>query len=1074
MMKKSTRRVLLLVLSFLGCLAGRGSFSLHAQEVNPRLYDGLRWRLIGPFRGGRVEAVTGLPGRHRVFYMGSVDGGVWKTSDAGQTWMPLFQHEPVSSVGAIAIDTANPNVIYVGTGEPSPRGDATYGDGMYKSTDGGRTWEHIGLTDTRHIARILIDPRDQNRIFVAALGRIYGPNAERGVFRSDDGGRTWAKVLYKNDTTGAIDLILDPNDSRVLYAALWTVQRTPWLLSSGGSPEDGLYKSTDGGTTWHRVGGPGWPQGLLGRIGVAISAANSNRIYALVEAKGSERGLYRSDDGGQSWRQVNAQDYLLQRPWYFTNVFADPRNANTVYVLNLGMWRSSDGGIRFQPLRVPHGDCHALWIDPHDSSRMILGSDGGAAVSLADGATWSSLYNQPTGQFYHVAADNRFDYRICGAQQDDSPICIATRTRHASINATDYFTVGEGESGYVVPSPVDPDIVFSGNKEMQTISRFDRRTEQARDITEWPISTYGWPAAPLQYRFNWTEPIVISPFNPRVIYHAAQVVFESANDGESWKVISPDLTRNDKAKQQSSGGPLTKDNSTIEYYDVIFTVAESPVQKGVIWAGTDDGLVWVTRDGGAHWANVTPRDLPAWYQVSLVEPSPYEAGSAYIAVNGFKNGDKKPYIWKTGNYGETWTSLTKGIPEGSFVRAVREDPVRRGLLFAGTEEGVYVSFDDGARWQSLELNLPTCSVRDLIVHGNDLVIATHGRAFWSLDDITPLRQIDGAVAGSGAYLYQPQVAYRVLQNPDFGARVGLPIASNPPEGAAIDYYLRSSQPSATLTILNAQGQVVRQFKSQTRQAPVSQADLFGKRQMPLTIRAGMSRFVWDLRYSPPPQLATHPGPWQGGPARGPLVLPGRYEVRLTVGSRTLLAPLKVKIDPAIPTPRAELERQFDLLMKIRERLTVLVNTANEIHSTLKKLSVKRKQLAGEGNQVADIDRVEGEAEAIERQLYQHHLQVLAPEDDLASPTRIRERLIGLEDLVGSSDNAPTPQEYEVFRYLSRQLDQQIARWDQVQQKEFPAVEKMAAAAGASSPPRARQLATPQPGKHVRTDDSLER
>lgn len=1045
MKKRQLSCVLLEVFaSLLICVLG--SSYLFAQAVDPALFSGLRWRLIGPYRGGRVEAVTGLLNNDLVYYMGSVDGGIWKTADAGQTWTPLFQHEPVSSIGAIAVDSSDPNIIYVGTGEYCPRGDATYGDGMYKSIDAGRTWQRIGLGDSRHIAKILIDPRDHNRVFVAALGRIYGPNTERGVFRSDDGGRTWTKILYKNDTTGAIDLAFDPDNPRTIYAAMWTVQRKPWTLTSGGSPDDGLYKSTDGGATWQRVGGPGWPTGPVGRIGISISKANPSRLYVLVEAMEHKRGLYRSDDGGQSWRQVNAHHYLIQRPWYFSALFADPKNADTVYVLDLGMWRSTDGGVHFTALHPPHGDNHTLWIDPDNSSRMILGNDGGATISNDDGKTWSTLFNQPTAQFYHISADNRFDYRIYGAQQDNSTVSIATRTRHGGITAADFYSVGGGESGYDVPSPANPDIVFSGNKEMETIARFDKRIDQARDISEWPISTYGWPAGPLKYRFNWTEPIAISPFNPNVIYHAGNVLFESTNDGDSWKVISPDLTRNDKSKQQLSGGPISKDNSTIEYYDVIFTVAESALQKGLIWAGTDDGLVWITQDGGAHWANVTPKDLPAWYKVSLVDPSPHEAGAAFIAVNGFKNGDKKPYIWKTADYGKTWTSITNGIPDGSFVRAVREDPVRRGLLYAGTEEGIYVSFDDGADWQSLQLNLPTVSVRDLIVHDGDLVIATHGRSLWSLDDITALRQVNSQVGASGAFLYKPAVAYRVRRGRGFGLGMGLPSAPNPPDGAIIDYYLKSGDQPVMIDILDGQGKIVQHFTSREKRTPAPAQGFFSFTQAPPGNEAGLNRFVWNFRYPPPSEPDTHPGPWQGGPPRGPLALPGMYQVRLIVGGKTFTAPLEIKEDPEVKATEADLTSQFELMTKISQRLTELTNIANQISRMRTRLAAMRKRAGSNTSLVTEIERVDYQASAIENALYQPYLQAGAPEDDLATPTEIRERLIGLEDAVDSADAAPTPQSYEMFEYLSSQLDAQIAKWKIVDEQNFPAVEKMAASA----------------------------
>lgn len=1012
----------------------------------------MEWRLIGPFRGGRVETVTGIPNDPFTYYMGSVGGGVWKTTDAGLTWEPLWDKEPVSSIGAVAVAYSQPNIVYVGTGEACPRGDISYGDGMYKSTDAGKSWQHIGLTDTRHIGKILVDPQDPNRIFVAALGHVYSPNSERGVFRSTDGGQSWTKVLYKNDITGAADLIFDPTNPQILYAAMWTVQRTPWSLTSGGLPDDGLYKSTNGGDTWQKLGGSGWPHGLLGKIGVAVSAANPQRVYALVEATGEQKGLYRSEDGGQSWQFVNGEHDLIQRPWYFTHLWADPKNANTIYIQDMGVFRSTDAGKAFKRMNsVPHGDNHALWIDPNNSARMIIGNDGGATISNNYGKTWSTIYNQPTGQFYHISADNRFDYRVYAAQQDNSTISIATRTRHGGITGADYYPVGGGESAYIFPSPADPDIVFATDKETSYIKRFDKRTEQDQDISEWPTSVDGWGADVAKYRFNWTEPIAISPFDPHTIYHAGNVLFKSTDDGQTWKIISPDLTRNDKSKQRRSGGPITGDNSTIEYYDVIYTVVESPLQKGLIWAGTDDGLVWLTRDGGAHWANITPKDLPAWSKVSLIEASPHVVGAAYLAVNRYKNGDLKPYMWKTADYGKTWTSISEGIPTGSFVRAVREDPVRRGLLFAGTEHGIYVSFDDGAHWQSLQLNLPVSSVRDLIIHGDDLVVATHGRAIWSLDDITPLRQFDPEVANSAVYLFKPAIAYRVRRGGGFGLAGGGPVGKNPPVGAVIDYHLASAPGSdITMEILDSNGKLVRRFTSHNppESAASEGTPSFGGSPQVLPKKAGMDRFVWDLRYQPPVQLSTGPHPALGGAAEAPLALPGDYTVRLTLEGKTLTQPLTLKMDPEIKTSDADLARQFALVMQIRNRLNDLITAANQIHALRQRLAPILKQ-PGASAAARNLDE---KAANIENAIYEPN--DLAPEDIHNYPVKIRVKLITLQHAVDSSDTGPTPQEYDVFQMLNGELTVQLNKWKELNQTEVPEFEKSANLAGRRDHPPA--------------------
>ena len=1049
--QKITACVVFLALAITSVLASRVGLAQSHTTYGENLYSGMQWRLIGPFRGGRVETVTGIPGDPLTYYMGSVGGGVWKTTDAGQTWEPLWNKGSVFSIGAVAIAYSEPNVVYVGTGEACPRGDMAYGDGMYKSTDAGKTWQHIGLTDSRHIGKILVDPHDPNRVFVATLGHVYGPNAERGVFRSTDGGQTWAKVLYKNDTTGAADLIFDPTNSQILYAAMWTVQRTPWSLTSGGSPDDGLYKSTDGGDTWQKLGGQGWPQGLLGKIGVAVSAGNPNRVYALVEATGTQKGLYRSEDGGMSWQFINGRHDLIQRPWYFTHLWVDPKNADTVYIQDMGVFRSTDSGKTFERMAsVPHGDNHALWINPTNSSWMIIGNDGGATISTNAGKTWSTIYNQPTAQFYHISADNQFDYRVYAAQQDNSTISIATRTRHGGITADDYYPVGGGESAYIFPSPSDPNIVFATDKETSYIQRFDKRLEQDQDISEWPTSVDGWGADVAKYRFNWTEPIAISPFNPHTLYHAGNVLFKSTNDGESWTKISPDLSRNDKSKQQRSGGPITGDNSTIEYYDVIFSVVESPLQKGLIWAGTDDGLVWLTRDGGAYWENVTPKGLPAWSKVSLIEASPHVAGAAYVAVNRYKNDDLQPYIWKTSDYGKTWTSITNGIPTGSFVRAVREDPLRRGLLFAGTEMGVYVSFDDGADWQSLQLNLPVTSVRDLIIHGDDLIVATHGRAIWSLDDITALRQMDPDVARSTVFLFKPEIAYRVRRGGGFGLAGGS-VGQNPPDGAVIDYYLQNA-PSGevTIDILDGRGNVIRHFTS-SKSASTEDEDMGAgpSDQVPhaLPVKPGMNRYVWNLRGNPPESLVTGPHPALGGAALGPLVLPGSYQVRLSVNGNALTQALVVKMDPEVKTGAADLARQYDLVMRIRNRLNDLIVAANQIHALRQRLGSFIKQAPEASPTLAAARDLDAKASDIENAIYEPN--DLAPEDIHNYPVKIRVKLIALQHAVDSADTGPTPQSYQVFQILDQELSVQLAKWKGLTEKDIPAFDQLAPSAGLS-------------------------
>lgn len=1022
--------------SSLALLSLLGAPLASAQEVNPNAWSGLQWRLVGPYRGGRALSVTGIPNNPLVYYFGGVASGVWKTVDGGQVWTPLFDKEPVSSVGAVAVDPSDPNTIYAGTGEADLRGDNSYGDGIYKSTDGGKTWSDIGLQATQHIAKIIIDPKDHNTILVAASGHAYGPNPERGIFRSTNGGQTWTKVLYKDDKTGAIDLAFDPTDPSIVYGAMWEGYRTPWSLNSGG-PNSNLYKSTDGGKTWSLAGGAGWPEGPLGRIGIAISPANHNRIYAMVEAK--EGGLYRSDDAGKSWKRVNDDDNLRQRAWYFSQLTADPKNPDVVYVVNMNLRRSTDGGKTFRPLPAPHGDHHDLWIDPNNPMRMINANDGGATISNDGGKTWTTQSNQPTAQFYHVATDNRFFYHLYGAQQDNTTVSIASRTQHGGITGEDWYPVAGGESGYVVPDPADPDITYSGNKQRETIARFDKRTEQARDISEWPVATQGQAADNLKYRFNWTEPIAVSPFDPHTLYHAAQVVFKSTDDGAHWTVISPDLTRNDKSKQGYSGGPVDHDNSTIEYYDVVFTLAESPAQKDLIWAGTDDGLVQMTRDGGKNWTNVTPKDMPEWGMVSLVDPSPTDPATAYIAVDRHKMDDLRPYIFKTHDYGKTWTAITTGIAAKSFVHAVREDPMRKRLLYAGTETGMYVSFDDGGHWQSLQLNLPTVPVHDLVIKGDDLAIATHGRAFWILDDITALRQATPEVASSEAYLYKPEVAYRIRQS-GFSLPGEAPAGQNPPNGAIVDYYLKSAPPAGqavTLEILDGSGKLVKRFSSADKHESAGEETGFrGRAPANVTADAGMNRFVWDLRYPTAPDLIGGPYPCQCGRLEGPMAVPGSYQVRLTAGGKTMTVPLELKLNPLVKVAPEDLAKQFALETKIQDRLKDLDTAGNKILTF--RAQVAKMQLTGQVP--ATLTTLDQKTATLEGKMFQKHLH--SPEDDLNYPDQLREDFLGLSASVDSADAAPTPQSYELFDTLSKELDTQLAQWEQIE-KQIPQDIKLA-------------------------------
>ncbi|MGE5109619.1 MAG: WD40/YVTN/BNR-like repeat-containing protein, partial [Acidobacteriaceae bacterium] len=715
-------------------------------------FKGMKYRLVGPFRGGRSLTAAGVPGDPTTYYFGSTGGGVWKSTDGALSWSPVFDKQGTSSIGSLAVSASSPNVIYVGTGEACIRGDISHGDGVYKSLDGGKNWTNVGLRDSRAIGKVLVNPTNPDIVFVAALGHPYGPNPERGVFRTADGGKSWQRVLYKDDDTGAIDLAFDPANPNIIFAALWQTRRTPWNMNDGG-PGSGLYRSNDGGTTWKHLEEHGLPKGPLGKIGVAV-AANSERVYALIEARNPDGGLYRSDDGGDTWRFVNPSHSLWQRPWYYMHVIADPKDEDTVYIMNVDAYRSTDGGHLFNKVKLPHGDNHGLWIDPRNSRRMIASNDGGVTVTLDGGKSWSKQDNQPTAQFYHVITDSATPYRIYGAQQDSGTVAIASRSDEGVIDRSDWYDVGGGEAGYIAPYPPDPNIVFAADYQ-GNITYYNRHTGQVKAITEQPELSDARGAAFLEHRFQWTAPVLLSPHDPNTLYHGGERLFKTTDAGVHWEAISPDLTRNDKSKQQPSGGSITLDDTGTEYYDTVFAVAESPITKGLIWVGTDDGLIQLTRDEGKTWTNITPKDMPEWSRISQIDPSPHDPGTAYVAVDRHQNDELKPYIYKTADYGKTWTRIDNGIPDTTFVRAVREDPKKRGLLYAGTEQGVFVSFNDGAKWQPLQLNLPTAPVHDLVVKDNDLVVATHGRSFWVLDDVTPLRQYTDEIAQKDVFLYTP-------------------------------------------------------------------------------------------------------------------------------------------------------------------------------------------------------------------------------------------------------------------------------------------------------------------------------
>jgi photosystem II stability/assembly factor-like uncharacterized protein len=1015
------------------------SLAMPALAMDANLFAAMKWRLVGPFRGGRVLSVTGIPSQSNVYYFGAVAGGVWKTTDAGNTWLPLFDKEGVSSIGSIAIAPSDSNVIYVGTGEACIRNDISFGDGVYKSVNAGKTWTNVGLKETRQIGRVIVDPRNPDIVFVAALGHAFGPNTDRGVFRSADGGKTWQKVLYKDEHTGAVDITFDPNNSHILFATLWEAQRTPWGLVSGG-PGSGLYRSTDGGLTWRRLEGHGLPTGVVGRIGVSVSAANSNRVYAIVEAE--DGGLFRSEDGGELWMRVNSDFGVRGRPWYYSHVITDPKNADTVYLLDFGFHRSIDGGKTFSHLFAQHGDYHDLWIDPNNPERMIIGNDGGATITNDWGKTWTTEDNQPTAQFYHIAADQRFNYHLYGSQQDQGTVAIASRSDHGSIDRTDWYAVAGGESGYILPYPTDPNIVYA-TANYAVLTRFDKRTGQARDISPWPENLLSVPASDARYRFGWTPPILISPHDPKVLYDGAQVLFKTTDDGMTWSVISPDLTRNDKSKQKSSGGPITQDNTGAEYFDQISTIAESPKQKDLLWVGTDDGLIQLTSDGGKHWTNVTPSQMPEWGMVSLIEASAHEPGTAFAAVDKHKLDDFKPYVFRTEDFGKTWTLITAGIPETAYVHAVRDDPERQGLLYAGTETGAYVSFDNGGHWQSLQLNLPTSPIYDLVVQHDDLAIATHGRSFWVLDDLSPLRQATPQVADTDVFLYKPGVAYRVTSGSPFsmpGSRVA---GENPPKGAIIDYFLKAApKEKITLEILDQRGHVARKFSSSVPKQGASGEPSSGMGGGALPAAPGMNRFVWNLRYDGPRFVASGDDDDSYG-SDGPLAVPGNYRVKLTVSGKALTAPLEIKLDPRVQVAQSEIQSQWELAIKIRDQMSEAHDAVQQMREVRAQLDALSKRLAKEPRAKEIVSRAKELAKkTTEVEEGVTGWKVNPNRYSLNYPPALDDRLRWLNYHIEMGDGAPNRPYFEVFENLSQQLEVQLSRCKEIISKDLAALNEL--------------------------------
>jgi photosystem II stability/assembly factor-like uncharacterized protein len=1020
-------------------------------KYDPQYLSGLKWRNIGPNRGGRSIGVAGSPDRPLEYYFGATGGGVWKTTDGGITWKPVADTAlKTSSVGTVAVSESNPDTVFIGTGETELRGDIIQGDGLYKSLDAGKTWAPGGLAETQAIARIRIHPTNPDTIYVAALGHPFGPNSERGIFRSRDGGKTWQKILYRNDRAGGIDLCFDPKNPQVLFASLWEVFRTPYSLSSGG-PGSGLFKSTDGGDNWTEITRtPGLPKGTIGKIGVSVSGADGNRVWAIVEA--ADGGIFRSDDGGATWMKVNEERRFRQRAFYYSRIYADPRNRERVYVLNTGFYCSDDGGRTYRTVRTPHGDNHDLWISPNDPLRMINGNDGGANVSTNGGETWTGQ-RYPTAQLYHVVTTAHIPYHVCGAQQDNSTACVPSNG-----NGDEFYDIGGGESGYIAADPRNPDIFYAGSYG-GLLTRYDRSTGQMRQINVWPENPMGHSAKDIKERFQWTFPIVFSPADPRVLYVGSQHLWRTSNEGQSWERISGDLTRADPKTLGPSGGPITLDQTGVETYATIFTIAPSPKDPNTIWTGSDDGIVSVTKDGGKSWQQATPPGLPDLARISLIEASPNRPGTAYVAANRYQQDDWAPYLYRTDDYGRTWSRIIDGIGPRDFVRAIREDPKRQGLLFAGTEHGIYVSFDDGRSWQSLRLDLPVTSVQDIAVKGDDVIIATHGRSFYLLENISVLRQLTPKLAAAEpppVYLFTPADAMRSVSR-----------------GVSIDYYLAQPAEKVTIDILDGQGKLVRTFatsadEKQKPEAPAGvQEEGSGRTSAPPGAgnKAGMNRFSWDMRY---PDATGFPKIilWAGN-LRGPIAPPGKYQVRLTITGLTVKQSMPIGGNPIntympvqtltesftiVKNPLltnvtdADLQEQFKFAMQIRGKLSQANETVVRIRALQDQITDRLAKLDQKKDEeiVASCGALARKLTDIEGEIYQYRNQ--SSQDPLNFPIKLNNKLAALQGVVGSADARPTAQSYDVFKDLSAQLDTQVAKLEAVLKIDVPAFNKLLGAA----------------------------
>jgi len=978
------------------------------------LYEGIRWRELGPFRGGRSCTVTGVRGNPNLYYFGTVGGGVWKTTDGGQTYEPLTDKYFGGTIGAVAVAESDPNVIYAGEGEQTLRNNVSSGWGVWKSTDAGNSWKHMGLRDSRHISRIRVHPTNPDIVYVAAIGNLWKPNEMRGVFRSVDGGQTWKKILYINETAGAGDLTFDPNNPRIIYAATWNMKRNGYRMDSGG-PDSKLWKSTDGGDTWENLSDkPGMPKGINGIIGVTVSPVNTNRVWAIIENTEAP-GVYRSDDAGKTWARVNQDRALLQRAWYYCRIYADTQNEDKVWVMNVSYGVSKDGGKTFELKNAPHGDHHDLWIDPENNRRMAIADDGGAQISNDGGENWTSYHNQPTAQFYRVTTDNSFPYHILGAQQDNTSVRIPHRTSGNSVTEKDWVALSIGESAHLAPDPLNPNIIYGSDyKGYMSMQNLDNGQERSTNV--WPDLPAGSGVEVMKYRFNWNYPLVFSQHDPKKLYAGSNHLHATYNGGQSWEVISPDLTRGEPETIKSSGGPITQDNTGAEYYANIFVISESPYTRDEIWTGSDDGLIHVTVDGGKNWINVTPSMSPKYNMWNSIDVNPFVKGGAYAVATSYKFGDNTPYIYKTTDYGKTWTLITKGIPSEEFVRVVRADPKRQGLLYAGTEKGMWVSFDDGTSWSKFQLNLPPVPIADLAIKNDNLIAATHGRSFWLIDDLTPLHQLNASMSSRDVVLFKPMPSYR-MPGSSGGRRVNRMLdGENHPGGVMMHFYVKSvdENTESKIEIVNMDGSLIKTYSNKIR----------GAEQ--LSVKSGGNRFVWDMRY---PGYKTFPGlVFYGSPNNGPKAVPGKYKVRLTVNGNATEQEFEILKDPRINTTQEELQAQFDFLVKVRDKVSEANQGVIDIRKIKEDLAFLKTKIGSDPQykELADaVKKFEEELTVHENNI--HQTKNRSVQDPLNYGIKMNNRLAHLMSEQAQGDFPPTRQGEEVRQMLTKIVDDELAK-----------------------------------------------